>query len=203
MRTYTGSGQGAASSVRLNPQYIDFRKLTPPPNAGLTRAGEAGAQAVLDVRSRNAAQPIRSGPTNQGDSLYVILQRFRQPGRGTGGLHGLGGNDRLEGSANGDRLFGDEGDDGLYGRRGDDRLEGGDGADVLDGGRGEDRLLGQAGADTLTGGFDEDRMAGGPGDDHLRAVDGRRDVVDCGAGRDRAEVDAQDRVSGCEVVDRG
>jgi len=43
----------------------------------------------------------------------------------------------------------------------------------------------------------------GDGDDTLRAADGRRDVVDCGAGRGRAEVNPQDSVSSCEVVDRG
>ncbi len=67
-------------------------------------------------------------------------------------------------------------------------VAGGPGEDVLHGGPGNDWLDGDQGADSL--------------DDVLRAVDGRRDVVDCGAGRDRAEVDPQDRVSGCEVVDR-
>ncbi|HEY0317815.1 MAG TPA: S8 family serine peptidase [Solirubrobacterales bacterium] len=83
------------------------------------------------------------------------------------------GSDRLQGTAAGDRLLG---------RGGSDRLDGGGGADCLNGGRGRDTLL------------------GGPGDDVLRARDGFADVVDCGAGNDRAIVDGLDRVHGCEQV---
>ena len=70
------------------------------------------------------------------------------------------------------------------------------GGDALIGGYGADWLLGRGGVDLLLG-------VSGDGDDTLRAADGRRDVVDCGAGRGRAEVNPQDSVSSCEVVDRG
>jgi len=64
---------------------------------------------------------------------------------------------------------------------------------VLDGGPGNDRI---------TGGYDADRLHGGPGRDAIVAVDGRRDRVDCGPGRDTALVDRIDRVRNCERVRR-
>jgi hypothetical protein len=45
-------------------------------------------------------------------------------------------------------------------------------------------------------------LKGGPGNDVLLAADGKRDLVDCGKGRDRATVDRIDRVRGCESVTR-
>jgi Ca2+-binding RTX toxin-like protein len=97
------------------------------------------------------------------------------------------------GSARADRLTGTAGADVLYGLGGNDVLRGGKGNDVLYGGRGND---------VLDGGPGLDRLYGGPGTDTLRARDGRRDVVDCGPGRDVAYVDRIDRVSGCERVVR-
>ena len=92
--------------------------------------------------------------------------------------------DRISGSAANDVLYGLGGADVLLGLKGNDVLYGGRGDDLLDGGPGLDRLF------------------GGPGNDTLRARDGRRDVVDCGPGRDKAIVDRIDRVSGCEIVKR-
>ena len=45
-----------------------------------------------------------------------------------------------------------------------------------------------------------DTVCGGDGDDKLITVDRSRDVVDCGPGKDRARVDAIDRVKHCERV---
>jgi len=91
----------------------------------------------------------------------------------------------------------------LRGDRGPDRLRGTDGPDRLLGLGGEDRLAGLGGPDCLGGGSGPDRLLGGGGDDTLRARDGGRDRVDCGAGaRDLAIVDRRDRVSGCERVER-
>lgn len=112
------------------------------------------------------------------------------------------GADHVEGEGGDDTLRGSGGDDLLYGRTGHDHLIGGDDDDLIEGGRGRDRLTGGPGADSLNGGIDADRLAGGPGSDRLTSVDGRRDVVDCGAGRDSASVDRHDRVRGCERVSR-
>ena len=65
-------------------------------------------------------------------------------------------------------------------------------ADVITGSRFNDTQRGLGG---------NDRLRGGLGNDTIDARDGRRDDVNCGAGRhDRARVDKVDRVRGCEVV---
>ena len=53
----------------------------------------------------------------------------------------------------------------------------------------------------ITGGAGADTIFGGAGSDTIYAADGERDVIDCGAGRDRAVVDSVDIVKNCEVVD--
>jgi hypothetical protein len=95
------------------------------------------------------------------------------------------------GTAGSDRLIGGAADDLLYGRGGNDVLRGGAGNDILYGG---------GGRDVLDGGAGRDRLFGGLGDDTLKARDGKRDLVDCGPGRDTAYVDRFDRLSGCERV---
>jgi Ca2+-binding RTX toxin-like protein len=71
-----------------------------------------------------------------------------------------------------------------------DRLIGGPGANRLDGGPGDDSIVGDAGSDLLLG---------GAGNDTVDAVDGKKDVLDCGAGRDRASTDKVDQRSSCEL----
>lgn len=55
------------------------------------------------------------------------------------------------------------------------------------------------GADTITGGPAADTLNGDAGNDVIDARDGVADVVDCGAGDDRALVDPVDAVSNCEA----
>ena len=81
-----------------------------------------------------------------------------------------------------------------------DDLVGGPGNDRLDGGAGNDTVEGDAGSDILTGGPGLDRLSGGAGRDTINAKDGRRDVVDCGAGRDRVRADRRDVLRHCEIV---
>jgi hypothetical protein len=98
---------------------------------------------------------------------------------------------RIIGTAKADYLPGGGFDDVILGRGGNDTLVGGAGADRMDGGAGNDVLTGGAGGDVLVGGL---------GSDTVYAADGERDIVDCGAGRDRAVVDSVDTVKNCEVV---
>jgi Ca2+-binding RTX toxin-like protein len=119
----------------------------------------------------------------------------------TAAYDGGPGDDRLRGGDQDDTLAGDAGNDSLSGAAGNDTLVGGAGDDVLSGGAGDDALLGGAGNDLIVGGPGADTMSGGAGNDVLRAADGTRDVVRCGAGRDRAVVDRKDVVSRtCEHV---
>jgi Tol biopolymer transport system component len=85
----------------------------------------------------------------------------------------------------------------------DDVIDGLAGNDTLLGGAGYDRIVGGPGNDVIFGGSGADHLDGGPGSDTINAADGERDVVDCGAGRDRVIADPFDVVRGCEVVDTG
>jgi Ca2+-binding RTX toxin-like protein len=84
------------------------------------------------------------------------------------------------------------------GGRGPDHLHGSRAGDRLLGFRGRDVLEAFVGRDCLNGGRSRDRMLGGRGPDLLKARDGRRDLVDCGRGRDRAFADRRDLVRRCE-----
>lgn len=120
---------------------------------------------------------------------------FSGPGRVVGGKEA----DTIRGGGADDPL--------LSGGEGDDTLTGGGGSDTLDGGAGDDIVAGHAGNDTVTGGPGSDLMRGNEGTDVLLARDDTRDeLIDCGGGLDRAEVDLQDPETGlkrgCEVVQR-
>jgi Ca2+-binding RTX toxin-like protein len=97
----------------------------------------------------------------------------------------------IVGTSMGDYLAGGGHDDVIYGLGGNDTLLGG---------AGDDRIYGGPGNDVITGGSGADHLYGGPGSDTIYAVDGERDFVDCGPGKDRAVVDAVDKVINCEVV---
>lgn len=84
----------------------------------------------------------------------------------------LGGNDIVNGSANGDFIFGGAGNDQLFGNDGNDELYAGHGDDTLSGGDGTDTLYGQLGNDTISGGAGNDYIDGGNGDDILNGNDG-------------------------------
>ncbi len=98
---------------------------------------------------------------------------------------------RIVGTAKGEYLAGGGHDDTIFGLGGNDTLLGG---------AGDDKIYGGAGNDIITGGSGADHLYGGAGSDTIYAVDGERDFVDCGAGKDRAVVDAVDKVVNCEVV---
>jgi hypothetical protein len=116
-----------------------------------------------------------------------------RPGPCSNVVAATGKADTLVGSPFGDRIAG---------RRGDDRLFGLGGRDCVSGGAGDDMLAGDGGRDVLNGGGGRNSYSGGPGGDRIRAANGVREVVDCGAGGDRATVDRRDRVRGCENVKR-
>ena len=139
-----------------------------------------------------------------GDRLFGKPGADRILGRnGDDRLWGRAGADRLFGSRGKDQLRGAAGKDLLNGGPGDDRVWGGKGPDTLLGGRGKDLLNGGPGPDVVHGGFGVDRLFGGKGDDRILARDRRRDVINCGPGRDVAVVDRFDRVvPGCETIQR-
>ena len=92
-------------------------------------------------------------------------------------------------------------------------LTGGDQADKLtvrgtrpvqiSAGRGADVVTTGSGADKVTAGPGSDKVTTGAGKDTVEVRDGERDVVNCGAGRDRVTADGLDVLTSCETVDRG
>jgi beta-glucanase (GH16 family) len=76
------------------------------------------------------------------------------------------------------------------------------------GGSAADTLVGGSSRDTLVGGPGVDAIKGGKGDDRLRARDRTSDrAIDCGAGRDKADLDELPKdpgsaVKGCEAKRR-
>jgi Tol biopolymer transport system component/Ca2+-binding RTX toxin-like protein len=70
---------------------------------------------------------------------------------------------------------------------------------TIKGTRRADVLIGGSGNDTILPGRGRDTILAGAGNDVIDSVDGARDVVDCGPGRDRVTADRVDLLNGCEV----
>ena len=91
----------------------------------------------------------------------------------------------------------------VLGGPGSDTLRLGAGADRLQGDHGNDQVAGGGGSDVVDGGLGYDRLEGGDGDDQMRSADGLADRVSCGPGRDSADADTVDEITGdCEQIDR-
>ena len=138
------------------------------------------------------------------------------------------GNDQVDGGLGKDRLFGDSGNDAIRGGTGVDHVRGSSGNDVVrgdagndfvSGGSNNDRVIGGAGRDSLRGdsgndvirgdggndaidaGKGRNRVAAGGGNDRINVVNGSKDRVTCGTGRDVVRADRADRVArSCERV---
>jgi Ca2+-binding RTX toxin-like protein len=108
-------------------------------------------------------------------------------------FEGDGGDDEMHGAGGNDDLYGGSGDDRVFGDAGNDKVQGASGADSVDGGAGLDQIYGDIASCSVFCTFDADT---------LFARDGERDVVDCGAGADTAQVDQLDVVAFCSNVDR-
>jgi len=101
----------------------------------------------------------------------------------------------------GRKIVGTKNNDYLAGKGGNDKIYGLGGNDTILGGGGDDWLYGGPGNDVITGGPGSDHIFGGAGSDTIYAQDGERDVIDCGAGEDRAIVDSFDVANkNCEIV---
>src|SRR5918994_1009901 len=126
-------------------------------------------------------------------------------------ITGTPGNDTLLGTDQADQISGLAGNDLIHGLAGSDRIDAGPGDDTVLGDDGCPAGTsgapyycipgGRPGNDRLSGGAGDDRLSGGSGNDRIRARDGEAELVNCGAGRDVAFVDADDEVTdNCEVA---
>jgi Ca2+-binding RTX toxin-like protein len=139
--------------------------------------------------------------------------------RGTNGadnLLGNSGNDTLYGLGGRDNLLGGPGKDIVSGgneggpRGGDKNVVGGSGNDFVIGGLDSDNVVGNEGNDFLLDGDNaevsvprKDRLFGGDGNDVISGLNkpADEDVVVCGRGFDRAQVNRKDVVAAdCEKV---
>lgn len=122
----------------------------------------------------------------------------------SGQIIGTSGNNTLNGTNGGDRIYGGAGNDVLNGQGGNDSLDGGSGNDILDGAGGNDDMDGGSGNDQLYGGAGNDDMDGGSGNDLLDGGTGN-DEMDGGSGNDtiwgRAGNDEIDAGSGDDTAD--
>jgi Ca2+-binding RTX toxin-like protein len=133
----------------------------------------------------------------------AIAAEDRNGTEGDDNEHGTSGDDNVSGQAGDDEIDGEQGDDDLCGDEGDDHLKGGAGDDTLRGGPGDDALEGQSGDDLIVGGTGHDTLEGGRGRDRIRARDGVRDHINCGAGTDNVRADRADVVArNCEHESR-
>jgi Ca2+-binding RTX toxin-like protein len=140
-------------------------------------------------------------------------------------LKGTNGDDILVGRSGNDELFSLAGDDTLLGgpgkdivsggneggsRGGDKNVVGGSGNDIVLGGLDSDTVVGNEGNDLLLDGDNaevsvprKDRLFGGDGNDVISGLNkpADEDVVACGRGFDRAQVNRKDVVAAdCEKV---
>jgi dienelactone hydrolase len=146
--------------------------------------GDAASPDTDGDGTPDASDSCPSVPGPKGNRGCPLAKRFLGRCATPNTKRGSAGDDRIAGTALGDRLFG---------RRGDDRLRGLAGADCI---------RGQAGDDRIGGGKGRDALRGGTGDDRISARDGARDLIRCGSGLDGVRADRADRTRGCERVRR-
>jgi hypothetical protein len=211
------------ASVAIHPVRIEASIYPPLPGV---RGASAMATAITtdpDASNNGASLSTNLVATPRGDLPAFVIRPCTNVIRGTRDddvvrgtafgdrlvgndgddlLKGLGAGDCLEGGAGDDVLDGGDGDDRLNGSSGKDRLSGGNGNDKLTGGRGNDRISGGPGNDTISPGDGKDVVTAGGGNDTINAVDGVRESIDCGAGKDAVRADRRDRLKGCEKVTR-
>ena len=172
------------------------------------------------LNGQNGYDRIWSGPGND----------TAAGGNGHDRIYGGDGDDALAGEAGHDRVAGGAGNDTLDLGDGNDRSSGGAGNDTTTGGAGNDRIYANAGADVSSGGDGDDdlwamarvdattdgnttvdRLDGGNGDDRFHTRDGEADLITCGEGKDRADLDLVDVITdatpenpngSCETVNR-
>lgn len=146
------------------------------------------------------------GPAGEGDNVHSDIEILFGSQRndvlignaGPNTIDGGPGDDTISGGAGNDRLDGNGDADKVYGEDGDDFVQGGYGDDIVDGGRGVDSMFGDTGSC--------DAYSCAAYNDTLYSRDGEADSVQCGAGADRVQGDANDIIArdgfqACESLD--
>jgi len=191
-----------AGSDTLNYETGDLRddvvSVVGGTNSNISNLPEGVITPVQHVVFANTE--IRNVRTFGGNDIVSIAATA--PGQPTlaFNIYGGDGADILTGGSGDDWLFGEAGNDRLDGRVGNDHLFGGSlvyNPAVADG---DDALYGGLGNDYLNGGNGRNVLYGQNGNDVLVARYGTRDLLDGGAGYDKAWVDPTDLRSGIEEL---
>jgi hemolysin type calcium-binding protein/Big-like domain-containing protein len=194
--TFTPSGPEAGGNTTILASY----------NGDAVHGVSSGTTSVTVNASSNATCADRAASivgSARADRLAGTRKRdVAVGGPGNDRINAGGGADLVCAGRGNDRVLGGRGNDRVFGQTGDDTLFGGPGRDVLNGGPGNDRVSGGPGNDRIDPGTGRDHVSAGAGEDRIVSVDRRRDVIDCGPGRDEAIVDAVDRVRHCQIVVR-
>jgi Ca2+-binding RTX toxin-like protein len=170
---------------------------------GAAMRGGEGNDTLTGGRGRDSLDGGTGGDVLDGGEGrdIVLYERRAEPvsvvlPRGPAGAEGEG--DRLTGVED---ATGGDGADRLVGDALVNVLDGGPGDDTVEGGGGGDELRGDHGLDVLRGGAGNDAIdaasAGG------RALDGGREDVSCGGGRDAVVVNGDVVGRDCEGIDAG
>lgn len=163
--------EGARMMKRRMAQVVAVGALLVTATAGAGVAAETpGADSSRDAKS--------TVPTSGNDQIRGTMKADV--------IAALAGNDVVQALAGDDTVRGDDGNDVLIGAGGND---------TLSGGRGYDKLVGGPGNDTMTGDTSMDFFFGADGSDSIKAKDGQKDFVSCGAGKDAVEADKIDIVA--------
>ncbi len=180
-RSYADGGSGIA--IRASGKSVIFAAVGTN-DADAILAGNIGRAVGLDFGPEPANNGIDARIYAKNTSLISLL------GAGNDLFYGDGFS-FFDGPLTGTSLT-------VYGEQGNDQIRGGNGPDILDGGSGFDSLLGLGGGDLLIGGPGTDEFSGGGGRDDIDAIDRQAEFVDCGRGKDLAQVDLSDEDSNCE-----
>ena len=148
-------------------------------------------QRTADVTVTSGAGGADDGELGEGDQVARVEHIF------TGS-----GNDFVIGTSSDDDIRTGDGDDQISAGGGADTVMAGPGDDVIEGGEGRNRIDAGDGNDViLCSSPSDDGIVAGAGDDQIMGnADGNLDNLDCGAGNDIAEADANDTFSACEVL---
>ena len=165
--------------------------LVPNPRNTHLVVGCSGTRSETSKKEKQGSSPEATASEEARCDGTRTIEKYRQvyttndlPGCPKGGL--------LLGTDGPDKLDGGDGDDEIRGLGATDAISGGAGDDVLYGGDGNDAVL--------YGGKGEDVLYGGDGNDFLDAtLDGQRDKLYCGKGKDTYIADKNNDVdSSCE-----
>jgi Ca2+-binding RTX toxin-like protein len=208
-------GDGKADSVDSCPDVAAATAdgcpvvTTPPPPTPSDRDGD-GVPDASDPAPDDPSIPTAFGADNGNNTVNGTAAGETICGLlGNDVINALGGNDTVFGDACGVKAKAGAsaaatgGNDTIHGGGGNDTLYGAGGNDKLFGDAGKDKLFGGGGSDKLTGGPGVNKYDGGAGNDTVNARNGKKETVNCGAGKkDVAVVDKRDKVKGCEKVRR-